>query len=58
MKGLSFTINAIFFILNIMFLIQCFIQEYLSKNHILASLVFGGFLLVNIIALLQDEKDS
>ena len=58
MKGTAFAINIIFTIINTMFLIQCFIQDYLGKNHILASLIFGGILLVNIIALLQDEKDS
>lgn len=58
MKGTAFAINMVCLIINIMFLIQCFIQDYLGKNHILVSLIFGIILIINIVALEQYEKED
>lgn len=58
MKSVAFIMNIFFLTFNIIFLIQCFIRDYLGKNHILVSLIFGIILIINIIALEQHEKDS
>lgn len=58
MKTTVFVMNMFFLTSNIVFLIQCFVQDYLGKNHILASLIFGIILIINIVALEQYEKDS
>ena len=58
MKSMAFIMNIFFLTSNTVFLIQCFVQDYLGKNHILTSLIFGIILIINIVALEQYEKDS
>ena len=56
MKGVAFAINIILAILNTVFFFVCFADSSLGKEMIFISLLIYGILLINLKALLEEEK--
>lgn len=56
MKGVAFAINVISVILNSAFFFVCFADNSVGKEMIFISLLIYGILLINLKALLEEEK--
>ena len=56
MKGVAFAINIILAILNTVFFFVCFADSRLGKEMIFISLIIYAILLINLKALLEEEK--
>ena len=56
MKGVAFAINIILAILNTVFFLVCFTDSSVGKEMIFISLLIYGILLINLKALLEDDK--
>ena len=56
MKGVAFAINVILVILNSAFFFVCFADNSVGKEMIFISLLIYGILLINLKALLEEEK--